>query len=121
MPGGSDLDAKVSRQSEHAIREADAVLLVTDAVTGITEEDSRIAEVVRNLAKGKVILVSNQVDDAGREGLIWEAMSLGLGEPHPISALHGRGAGDLLDPLVTPPPEPAPAARHAAPQPHPQA
>src|SRR3546814_17168343 len=65
MPGGSDLDAKVSRQSEHAIREADAVLLVTNAVTGITEEDSRIAAVVRNLAKGKAILLSNQVNDPG--------------------------------------------------------
>ena len=53
MPGGADLDAKVSRQSEQAIREADAVLLVVDAVTGVTEEDARIAEVVRQLAAGR--------------------------------------------------------------------
>jgi GTP-binding protein len=108
MPGGSDLDAKVSRQSEQAIRSAHAVLLVVDAVTGITDEDARIAEVVRTLAKGKVLLVANKVDDANREALIWEALSLGLGDPFPVSALHGRGAGDLLDRLVTllPAPEP---------------
>ena len=113
MPKGSSLDDKVSRQSEQAIREADAVLLVVDAVTGVTEEDARIAEVVRKLATGTVLLVVNKVDDAGREGLIWDALSLGLGDPHPISALHGRGAGDVLDRLVATLPEPDPADRAA--------
>ncbi|MEO7573685.1 MAG: ribosome biogenesis GTPase Der [Acidimicrobiales bacterium] len=109
MPGGSDLDVKVSRQSEQAIRDADAVLLVMDAITGVTEEDSRIAEIVRSLARGQVLVAVNKVDDANREGLIWEALSLGLGDPYPISALHGRGAGDLLDHLVSllPTPEPS--------------
>jgi GTP-binding protein len=108
MPGGSDLDAKVSRQSEQAIRAADAILLVVDAVTGVTEEDARIAEVVRKHAKGNVILVVNKVDDAGREGLIWEALSLGFGDPMGISALHGRGSGEVLDRLIEllPTPEP---------------
>jgi GTP-binding protein len=108
MPKGSSLDDKVSRQSEQAIREADAVIVVVDAVTGVTEEDSRIAQVVRETAKGQVLLVVNKVDDAGREGLIWEALSLGIGDPHAISALHGRGAGDVLDLLVEllPTPEP---------------
>lgn len=100
MPSGTDLDAKVSRQSEHAIAEADVVLVLVDAVTGVTEEDSRVAQVVRELAKGTVLLVVNKVDNASREGLIWEAMSLGLGEPLPVSALHGRGAGEVLDHLV---------------------
>jgi GTPase len=100
MPRGSELDDKVSRQSEQAIRAADAVLLVIDTVTGVTEEDARIAEVVRSLAEGTVLLVANKVDDSGREGLIWEALSLGLGEPLPVSALHGRGAGDVLDRLI---------------------
>ncbi len=109
MPRGSELDEKVSRQSEQAIRDADAVLLVVDAVTGVTEEDARIAEVVRALATGTVLLVVNKVDDAGREGLIWEALSLGLGDPHAISALHGRGAGDVLDRLVELLPRPDPA------------
>jgi GTP-binding protein len=108
MPGGSDLDAKVSRQSEQAIRDAHAVILLVDAVTGITEEDARVAEVVRELAPGKVLLVVNKVDDAGREGLIWEAMSLGLGDPIGVSALHGRGSGEVLDRLIEllPPPVP---------------
>ena len=47
-----------------------------------------------------MLLVVNKVDDASREGLIWEVLSLGLGDPLPISALHGRGAGDVLDRLV---------------------
>lgn len=108
MPGGSDLDAKVSRQSEQAIREADAVLLVLDAVTGVTEEDARVGEVIRSIARGKVLVVVNKVDDVGREGLIWEAMSLGLGEPMAISALHGRGSGEVLDRLLEMLPTPAP-------------
>ncbi|MGV3760127.1 MAG: GTPase, partial [Actinomycetota bacterium] len=69
IPGGTELDAKVSRQSEQAIRDADVVLVVVDAVTGITEEDARVAQVVRELAKGHVLLAANKVDDAGREGL----------------------------------------------------
>jgi GTP-binding protein len=108
MPGGSDLEAKVSRQSEQAIRDAHAVILLVDAVTGITEEDARVAEVVRELAPGKVLLVVNKVDDAGREGLIWEAMSLGLGDPIGVSALHGRGSGEVLDRLIELLPPPAP-------------
>ena len=64
MPGGSDLDDKVSRQSEQAIRDADAVIVLVDAVTGVTEEDARVAEVVRNTARGKVLVVVNKVDDA---------------------------------------------------------
>jgi GTP-binding protein len=107
MPGGTELDAKVSRQSERAIRDADAVLLVVDAVTGVTEEDSRIAQVVRELATGTVLLVVNKVDDAGREALIWEAMSLGFGEPFGVSALHGRGSGEVLDRLLDVLPDPA--------------
>ncbi|MGH9274275.1 MAG: ribosome biogenesis GTPase Der [Acidimicrobiales bacterium] len=108
MPGGSDLDAKVSRQSEQAIRDADAVIVLLDAITGVTEEDARVAEVVRNLAHGKVLIVVNKVDDVGREGLIWEAMSLGLGDPIGVSALHGRGSGEVLDRLVELLPAPAP-------------
>ena len=116
MPRGSALDEKVSRQSEQAIREADAVLLVVDTVTGITEEDARIAEVVRSLATGTVLLVANKVDDAAREALIWDAMRLGLGEPLPVSALHGRGAGDALDRLVEVLPVPEPVADDAEPE-----
>src|SRR5690606_22098302 len=73
------------------------------------EEDARVAEVVRNLARGKVLLVVNKVDDTSREGLIWEAMSLGLGEPVGVSALHGRGSGEVLDRLIEVLPQPAEA------------
>jgi GTPase len=108
LAGGDALDQKVSRQSEQAIAEADLVIVLIDAVTGVTEEDARAAEAVRRRARGPVLLVVNKVDDASRDALIWEAMSLGLGEPLPVSALHGRNAGDLLDRVVELLPEPAP-------------
>jgi GTPase len=105
MARGSDLDTKVSAQSERAMADADVVLFVVDVVTGATDDDARVAELLR--ASGKpVLLVANKVDDGGRENQMWELMSLGLGEPHPVSALHGRGTGDLLDTVVglLPPP-----------------
>ena len=114
MPKGSSLDDKVSQQSEQAIRDADVVIVLADAVTGVTEEDSRVAMVVRDLARGPVLLVVNKVDDVGREGLIWEMLSLGLGDPLAISALHGRGAGDVLDRLVELLPEPTPGEHDEA-------
>jgi GTPase len=107
LPGGSDLDQKVSRQSEHAIRHADVVLVVVDTVTGVTEDDARAAEVIRQMAKGEVLVIANKVDDSSREALMWDAMQLGLGEPIAVSALHGRGAGDLLDRVVELLPAPA--------------
>ncbi|MEO6628935.1 MAG: ribosome biogenesis GTPase Der, partial [Aquihabitans sp.] len=99
MPGGDDLDEKVSRQSERAIAEADAVILVVDVTTGVTEEDAKVAEMLR-LQHQPVFVVANKVDDKSHEGLMWEFLSLGLGNPHPVTALHGAGTGDLLDALV---------------------
>jgi GTP-binding protein len=99
MARGSDLDEKVSAQSERAIADADVVLLVVDVVTGATDDDARVAELLRRTGK-PVLLVANKVDDAGRENQMWDLMSLGLGEPLPVSALHGRGTGDLLDAVV---------------------
>jgi GTP-binding protein len=99
MARGSDLDEKVSAQSERAIADADVVLLVVDVVTGATDDDARVAELLRRTGK-PVLLVANKVDDAGRENQMWDLMSLGLGEPHPVSALHGRGTGDMLDRVV---------------------
>jgi len=104
--GGDDLDAKVSAQSERAIADADVVLFIVDVVTGSTEDDARVAELLRRSGK-PVLLVANKVDDAGRENQMWELMTLGLGEPHPVSALHGRGTGDLLDTAVALLPPPA--------------
>ncbi len=100
MAGGDDLDEKVSAQSERAMADADVVLLVVDVVTGATDDDARVAELLRRTGK-PVLLVANKVDDTGREAQMWELLSLGLGEPHPVSALHGRGTGDLLDKVVS--------------------
>ncbi|WP_421120089.1 ribosome biogenesis GTPase Der [Aquihabitans daechungensis] len=105
MPGGSSLDEKVSRQSEQAIKEADAIILVTDVSMGITEEDARIAELLQQNSQ-PVFVVANKVDDPAREALMWELLGLGLGNPWPVSALHGLGTGDLLDALVDALPEP---------------
>ncbi len=99
LTGGDALDQKVSRQSERAILDADVAILVVDAVVGVTEEDAHVAELLRK-RNGPVLVVANKVDDAVREGAIWDFLGLGLGEPVAVSALHGRGAGDFLDRLV---------------------
>ncbi|UDY36267.1 ribosome biogenesis GTPase Der [Dermatobacter hominis] len=107
MAGGSDLDKKVSNQSELAIKDADVVLFVVDAKVGVTEEDAQVANLLRALDR-PVHVLANKVDDTSHEALIWELMALGLGEPVPISALHGRGTGDLLDVIVDELPEEEP-------------
>ena len=84
--------------------DADAVLFVVDSRIGMIEEDARAAEVVRRLGK-PVFVVVNKVDHATREIDAWEFVSLGLGDPWPVSALHGLGTGDLLDALVEALPE----------------
>ncbi|MFP4511536.1 MAG: ribosome biogenesis GTPase Der [Acidimicrobiales bacterium] len=114
LPSGSTLDAKVSQQSERAIADADAVLFVVDATIGITEEDSRVAELLQR-GTIPVLVAANKVDDTSHEAAAWELMGLGLGEPWLVSALHGRGTGDLLDALVDQLPEPfgAPAAEES--------
>ena len=96
---GDTLEAKVSEQAERAIASADHVLLVVDVATGLMEEDRQAARWA--LRSGRpVSLVVNKVDDAVHESSGWEFLSLGAGDPHFVSALHGRGAGDLLDHLV---------------------
>jgi GTP-binding protein len=99
LPGGSDLEAKVSRQVEQAVVAADVVLLVVDASVGVTEEDADVAEWLRRTAK-EVLLVANKADNDRREAESWELLALGMGEPWPVSALHGRRTGDLLDEVV---------------------
>ncbi len=96
---GDALEAKVSEQAERAIASADHVLLVVDVATGLMEEDRQAARWA--LRSGRpVSLVVNKVDDVVHESSGWEFLSLGAGDPHFVSALHGRGAGDLLDHLV---------------------
>ena len=99
LPGGTALDEKVSRQSEVAIAEADVILFVVDVAIGIAEEDARVAELLRR-STGPVLLAVNKGDGVSREAAVWEFVRLGVGDPYPVSALHGRGTGDLLDALV---------------------
>ena len=94
------LDNKVSEQSEQAIEDADLVLFVVDVRVGIAAEDALIAEKLRS-RKSPSFVVANKVDDPAHEASMWEFMSLGLGEPKPVSALHGRGTADLLDSVIS--------------------
>jgi GTP-binding protein len=105
LASGSDLEDKVSRQAEKALAEADVILMVVDVAIGVTEEDLAAAKVIRR-AGPPVRLVVNKVDAANREAAGWEFVSLGLGDPFPVSALHGRGTGDLLDEVVSLLPDP---------------
>ncbi len=95
----SALALKVSAQAAEAVRSADVVLFVVDVTTGITEEDAQVARLLKQ-AKIPVLVVVNKVDDQRREADIWEFQRLGLGEPMPVSAIHGRLSGELLDALV---------------------
>ncbi len=106
-PGaGADaaMDAKVSAQSEKSMTEADVVVMVVDSQAGITGDDEGVAARLRGRA-GPVLVAVNKVDDEVHESLIWEFVGLGLGDPFPVSALHGRGVGDLLDAVLAALPE----------------
>ena len=105
MPGGDTLEVKVSRQVEAAVHEADVVLFVVDASVGMTDDDQVIANWIRR-TETDVLVVANKSDNERREAEMWEFMGLGLGEPIPVSALHGRRAGDLLDVVVERFPDP---------------
>ena len=104
---GDELDAKVTAQSDRAMAGADLVLQVVDVTVGVTSEDEEVARRIRRSGT-PAMLVANKVDNERREADAWEALSLGLGEPLMVSALHGRGTGDLLDEVVRrlPPPPP---------------
>ncbi|HEX5017502.1 MAG TPA: ribosome biogenesis GTPase Der, partial [Actinomycetes bacterium] len=103
-PDAKGLAARVAAQAELAVSAADAVMLVVDAEVGITDTDEAVVQVLRR-AKKPVILAANKVDDERTELEASSLWSLGLGEPYPVSALHGRGSGELLDALVQALPE----------------
>jgi GTP-binding protein len=103
------LAAKVSAQAEAAMREADLVVFVVDVTTGITEEDARVARVLQR-GSAPTLVVVNKVDDDRREVDVWQFARLGLGDPVPVSAVHGRLSGEMLDALVAALPEPSPTA-----------
>ncbi|MFP7696128.1 ribosome biogenesis GTPase Der [Trueperella sp. LYQ143] len=90
------IDRSVAVQSEIAIENADAVLLVVDATVGVTDADEHIVDLIRRSGK-PVVLAANKVDSPQQEADAAYLWALGLGEPFPVSALHGRGSGDLLD------------------------
>ena len=100
------LARQVSVQAERAMDEADLVVMVVDGAVGPTDEDAQVANILRRSPK-PVLLAVNKVDDANRESDAWDFTRLGLGDPIPVSALHGRGSGELLDLIVEQlPPEP---------------
>ncbi len=103
------LAARVAGQARLAVDTADAVLFVVDAVVGVTDADAAVADVLRRSGK-PVVLAANKVDDTGAESGATSLWSLGLGEPQVVSALHGRGSGDLLDVILDALPD-APAER----------
>lgn len=105
--GSADYIEPIKAQAEIAIREADAVLFMTDAESGVTPADQEVAQILRKhqqLRDGEpwppVILVVNKADNKQRREQAYQFYELGMGEPYPISALHGTGTGDLLDALV---------------------
>ncbi len=95
-PDAKGINASVAMQPEIAMDLADAVLFVVDANVGATSTDEHVVRLLRKTKK-TVILAANKVDDARQEPNAASLWSLGLGEPHPVSALHGRGVADLLD------------------------
>lgn len=95
---GKGLAADVAAQAVVAAEEADVVVLVVDATVGITDADEETVEMLRR-TKVPVLLVANKVDSTASESDAASLWSLGIGEPHPVSALHGRGSGDFLDVL----------------------
>jgi GTPase len=98
-PKATGLQASIVAQAERAMADADLILFVVDATVGVTEEDAAVAARLRR-GRVPVILVANKVDSAAAEPQVADLWSLGLGEPLPVSSLHGRGSGDLLDAVV---------------------
>ncbi len=91
---------KISEQVQIAIDQADLILFIVDAQVGLTEDDEAVVKLIRRNSV-PVILVANKVDGIEAEAQIGNLWSLGLGEPFPVSALHGRGSGDLLELVVS--------------------
>ncbi len=104
LPDSSGLAAAIAEQARLAVDLADVVMFVVDATVGATDVDEAVVEILRRSGK-PVVLVANKVDNMGTEADAAVLWSLGIGEPHPVSALHGRGSGDLLDAVLDALPE----------------
>jgi GTPase len=106
-PDAKDRAAAIAAQAEIAVQTADVVVFVVDVTVGATDVDEAAVKMLRRSHK-PVILVANKADNQNLELEAVSLWSLGLGEPHPISALHGRGSGDLLDDILSALPTPPP-------------
>ena len=100
-----DLSRSIREQAESAVSAADVVILVVDATTDLTDDDTGVVSILR-AADIPILLAANKIDDATAESELDRFWRLGLGEPNAVSAYHGRGVGDLLDKLVAALPEP---------------
>jgi GTP-binding protein len=109
-PDAKDRAAAIAAQAEIAVNTADVVLFVVDTRVGSTDVDEAAVKMLRRSNK-PVLLVANKADNANIELDANSLWSLGLGQPWPVSALHGRGSGDLLDAVLAAMPEPAPMER----------
>jgi len=105
--GSPEYIEQIRTQAEIAIREADAVLFITDIESGVVPADYEVAQILRRNQGERngqpwptVILVVNKADSESRRAQAYQFYELGMGEPYPISALHGTGTGDMLDVLV---------------------
>jgi GTP-binding protein len=103
-PDARGIDKSVALQAEIAVELADSVLFVVDAMVGPTSTDERVVKMLRKSGK-PVILVANKIDDLRQEPEAASLWALGLGEPWPVSALHGRGVADMLDAALNTLPE----------------
>lgn len=98
-PDAKGMAAQIAEQAELAIASADAVLFVVDATVGTQDVDEAVVQILRRSGK-PVVLAANKVDDQRTEAEAASMWNLGLGEPYAVSALHGRGSGDLLDAIL---------------------
>ena len=104
---GDRFQHDITSQALMACEEADCIIFLLDGHTGVTEEDQEIARILKR-TKTPVILVVNKMDNPQAEDAVWEFYALGLGDPMPVSSVHGHGTGDLLDEVVARLPEPEP-------------
>jgi GTP-binding protein len=105
--GSADFITEIRYQAEIAIREADAVIFLTDVESGVTPADEEVTQILRRYQREvhgqpwpPVLLAVNKCESSARRNDVYQFYELGMGEPHPISALHGTGTGDLLDALI---------------------
>ena len=99
VAGADPITKSIAAQAREAVEEADLVLFVIDAQVGITPGDEEVAQILRESRK-PILVLANKIDDPRQDALAFELHRLGLGDPIPISAMHGHGAGDLLDEIV---------------------